>query len=133
MPVVTGGVVGGSVLRMDANELKRRLAVVRSKGLRRYPRELREEARRYAQLAHADGACMMAIGRALEVNDKSVAYWLRSSSKGKSAGKLARISVVQAPSGTARACMPLALEIGSGMRLVGLDVVSAAALLRLLS
>jgi len=118
---------------MDANELKQQLAAVRSQGVRRYPRELRQEARRYVQQAHADGANMMAIGRALGVNDKTVAYWLRSASKDKRVGKLARVSVMQAPQQRQDARGPLALELCSGMRLVWLDVESAAALLRLLS
>ena len=118
---------------MTAEDLKQRLAAVRSQGLRRYPRELRQEARRYVQQAHAAGESMMAIGRALGVNDKTVAYWLRSASKDQRVGKLARVSVTQAPQQRQDARGPLALELGSGMRLVGLDVASAAALLRLLS
>ena len=118
---------------MTADELKQQLATVRSQGLRRYPRELRDEARRYVQQAHADGVNMMAMGRALGVNDKTVAYWLRSALKKRQAGKLARVSVMQAPLERQEARRDLALELGSGMRLVGLDVESAAALLRLLS
>ena len=106
---------------------------MRSQGVRRYPRELRDEARRYVLHAHAAGATMLAIARALGVNDKTVAYWLRSASKKKQAGKLARIAVVQSRPSVETLPGSLVLELGSGMRLVGLDVVSAAALLRLLS
>ena len=118
---------------MDAHELKQRLAAVRSKGQRRYPRELRDEARRYVRQAHAAGESMMAMGRALGVDDKTIAYWLRHPAKEPRAGTLARVSVMQVPHERQDARGPLALELGSGMRLVGLDVASAAALLRLLS
>ena len=118
---------------MTANELKQRLAAVRSKGLRQYPRELREEARRYVRQAHADGANMMAMGRALGVDDKTIAYWLRHPAKEPRAGTLARVSVMQSPLERQEARRDLALELCSGMRLVGLDVESAAVLLRLLS
>ena len=121
------------LLCMTADELKQRFSAVRSQGFRRYPRELREQALRYVQEAHADGATMMAIGDALGVSDKTVAYWLRGASKRKQAGKLARIAVVQPQPIIDVLPGSLVLELGSGMRLMGLDVVSAAALLRLLS
>ena len=38
------------LLCMTADELKQKLAAVRSQGFRRYPRELREQALRYVQL-----------------------------------------------------------------------------------
>ena len=106
---------------------------MRSQGLRRYPRELRIEAQRYVQQAHAAGANMLAIGRALGVDDKTVASWLRNASKKQPAGKLARIAVVRPQPSIEALPGHLVLELGSGMRLIGLDVVSAAALLRLLS
>ena len=122
------------LLCMTSDELKQKLAAVRSQGFRRYPRELREQARRYVQDAHAAGATMMAIGDALGVSDKTVSSWLGSASqKKKRAGKLARIAVVQPQPSIDVLPGHLVLELGSGMRLVGLDVVSAAALLRLLS
>jgi len=122
------------LLCMTADELKQRLAAVRSQGFRRYPRELREEAVRYVRQAHAAGATMMAIGDALGVSDKTVASWLGSASqKKKRAGRLARVTVVPPQSSVQALPGHLVLELGSGMRLMGLDVVSAAALLRLLS
>jgi len=84
-------------------------------GLGSFDLEMREAARLHAVRAHA--ACMTAIGRALGVNDKTIAYGLRPSSNGKQVGKLAHISVVEAPSDTIEVGTPLALEIGSGMRL----------------
>ena len=121
------------LLCMTADELKQKLAAVRSQGLRRYPRELRDEAQRYVRQAHAAGESMLAIGRALGVDDKTVASWLRNASKKQQAGKLARVTVVPPQSSVQALPGHLVLELGSGMRLIGLDVVSAAALLRLLS
>lgn len=121
------------LLCMTADELKQKLAAVRSQGLRRYPRELRDEAQRYVRQAHAAGESMLAIGRALGVDDKTVASWLRNASKKQQAGKLARVTVVRPQPSIEALPGHLVLELGSGMRLIGLDVVSAAALLRLLS
>ena len=93
------------------------------------------EARAYAERARADGVRNADIADALGVDHGTVSWWLRHPPKGKPTAKLARIDVVGTPSTVAKRATSatLVLELNAGMRLTGLDVASAAALLRLLS
>jgi hypothetical protein len=111
---------------MDTDELKRELAKVRSSRSGRYPVQLREAvvalANRNKTLGKSHGKTAAEVGMSLQ----TLCYW-RALSR-SSGSKLARVAIVQEPAPRRE----VIVECGP-LRVLGLDVVALAELVRRLS
>lgn len=96
----------------------------------RYPAAVRRQVLAYAQRRGVAGESVKSIARRLGIRGQLLAYWQKTSSRGRF-----QVVTVTAPAAVAapRTSAPLVLVTSSGIRVEGLDVAGAAALVRELS
>jgi transposase-like protein len=120
-------------MEMPLDRLVRAVARLRRQKARRWPQSVRRAVVKHAVQGRADRRTWADIADELGMNQETVRRWALLSVGAEGATVLAPVEVVQVPA-PATVAFPgsLSLLSPSGYRVDGLDVASAAALLRAL-